>query len=270
MRYLDVAEAYGDLEGSSGRLVLIGRLAGLVRETPDELLPMVALVCQGQLVPDVAGVELGLAARAAAGGGRGRRSWRSRWWSRGCARSPRRRGGGFPGPQAGRAGRSVGAGDAAGGPVAAADGHRSAAAGDRRGDLLDALAEVHGGGRGQRPVLEWASNICSDLEPGRRHPGPGGAACAGGMRVRAGNPVRPMLAQRMGEPAGILAKLGGRCAGGYKDDGIGVQATAAPTVPWSCTPAAWSGSRASSRGGGAARGACGAAGGDLGGRGGGL
>ena len=66
MRYEILAGACRDLEGSSGRLVLIGRLAGLVRETPDELLPMVALVCQGQLAPDVAGVELGVAARAAA------------------------------------------------------------------------------------------------------------------------------------------------------------------------------------------------------------
>src|SRR5262245_63789974 len=66
MRYLDVAEAYRDLEGSTGRLALIGRLADLVRETPDELLPTVALLCQGQIAPDFAGVEIGLAERLAA------------------------------------------------------------------------------------------------------------------------------------------------------------------------------------------------------------
>ena len=44
------------------------------------------------------------------------------------------------------------------------------------------------------------------------------------MQVRAGNPVRPMLAQRMSEPAEILAKLGGACAAEYKYDGIRVQA----------------------------------------------
>jgi hypothetical protein len=44
------------------------------------------------------------------------------------------------------------------------------------------------------------------------------------MQVRAGNPVRPMLAQRLSEPAEILAKLGGTCAAEYKYDGIRVQA----------------------------------------------
>ena len=34
MRYLDVAEAYRDLEGSTGRLALIGRLAGLFAQSP--------------------------------------------------------------------------------------------------------------------------------------------------------------------------------------------------------------------------------------------
>ncbi|HEV3505072.1 MAG TPA: DNA ligase, partial [Actinomycetes bacterium] len=66
MRYQIVAEAYRDLEAASGRLALIGRLAELVRQTPDDLLPTVALLCQGQIAPDFAGVELGLAERLAA------------------------------------------------------------------------------------------------------------------------------------------------------------------------------------------------------------
>ena len=43
------------------------------------------------------------------------------------------------------------------------------------------------------------------------------------IRVRAGNPVRPMLAQRLSSPAEVLAKLGGSCAAEYKYDGIRVQ-----------------------------------------------
>ena len=66
MRYEIVAEAYRDLERSSGRIVLIERLAELFRQTPDELLPTVALLCQGQIAPDFAGVELGMAERLAA------------------------------------------------------------------------------------------------------------------------------------------------------------------------------------------------------------
>jgi DNA ligase 1 len=66
MRYQSVAEAYRDLEGASARLELIDRLARLFGETPTELLPTVALLCQGQIAPDFAGVELGLAERLAA------------------------------------------------------------------------------------------------------------------------------------------------------------------------------------------------------------
>jgi ATP-dependent DNA ligase len=65
VRYQIVAEAYRDLEAASARLALIERLAALVRQTPDELLPTVALLCQGQIAPDFAGVELGLADRLA-------------------------------------------------------------------------------------------------------------------------------------------------------------------------------------------------------------
>jgi DNA ligase-1 len=43
------------------------------------------------------------------------------------------------------------------------------------------------------------------------------------MRVRPGNPVRPMLAQRLSEPGEILEKFGGSCAAEYKYDGIRVQ-----------------------------------------------
>ena len=53
-----VAETYRDLEAATARLELIDRLAELVRQTPDELLPTVALLCQGQIAPDFAGVEL--------------------------------------------------------------------------------------------------------------------------------------------------------------------------------------------------------------------
>jgi DNA ligase-1 len=66
VRYQIIAEAYRDLEGASARLELIDRLAGLVRQTPEGLLPTVALLCQGQIAPDFAGVELGLAERLAA------------------------------------------------------------------------------------------------------------------------------------------------------------------------------------------------------------
>lgn len=66
MRYQIVAETYRDLEAATARLELIGRLAELVAETPKTLLPTVVLLCQGEIAPDFAGVELGLAERMAA------------------------------------------------------------------------------------------------------------------------------------------------------------------------------------------------------------
>jgi DNA ligase 1 len=90
--------------------------------------------------------------------------------------------------------------------------------------ILDALGQVHAGGRKARPVLERAYNICSDLGLVAATLADGGLAAVEGMAVRAGNPVRPMLAQRLSSPAEILAKLGGACAAEYKYDGIRVQA----------------------------------------------
>jgi DNA ligase-1 len=89
--------------------------------------------------------------------------------------------------------------------------------------ILDALAQVHAGGRKDRPVLERAYNICSDLALVAATLAEGGPAAVRQIRVRAGNPVRPMLAQRLSSTAEVLAKLGGRCAAEYKYDGIRVQ-----------------------------------------------
>ena len=65
MQYLIVAEAYRDLEEASGRLVLIERMAALVEQTPAGLLPTVCYLCQGQIAPEFAGIDLGLAEKLA-------------------------------------------------------------------------------------------------------------------------------------------------------------------------------------------------------------
>ncbi len=258
MRYQIVAEAYRDLEGATARLELIDRLAALVAETPTTLLPTVALLCQGQIAPDFAGVELGLAERMAA---------------RAVAEAA-----GVTGEQVLASARELGdlglaaegllAASAASRPatlevevvfetlhqIAQAQGTGSQARklaplagllgeatplearylvrtvtgslrlGIGTATILDALAEVHAGGRKTRPVLERAYNICSDLGLVAETLVGGGLAAVEQMQVRAGNPVRPMLAQRMSSTAEILAKLGGACAAEYKYDGIRVQA----------------------------------------------
>jgi DNA ligase 1 len=258
VRYQTVAEAYGDLEQASGRLVLIDRLAALVAATPAELLPTVCYLCQGLIAPEFAGVDLGLAEKlairavAAATGARPDQ----------VAGSVRETG------DLGQAAERLLTVTAAGRPpslevaavvaalheIAEAEGPGSQG---RKLDLLagllgratplegryllrlvtgnlrlgigtptilDALAQVHAGGRAARPVLERAYNICSDLGLVAATLAGGGVAAVEQMQVRPGSPVRPMLAQRLSDPAEILAKLGGQCAAEYKYDGVRVQA----------------------------------------------
>src|SRR4249920_3656923 len=90
--------------------------------------------------------------------------------------------------------------------------------------ILDALAQVYAGGRKDRPVLERAYNICCDLGLVAATLASGGLAAVEKLHVQAGNPVRAMLAQRLSDAAEILAKLGGRCSAEYKYDGVRVQA----------------------------------------------
>ncbi|MDR0343574.1 MAG: ATP-dependent DNA ligase [Nocardiopsaceae bacterium] len=258
VKYEVVAEAYRDLERVSGRLALIERLAQLLAATPDGLLATVCYLCQGLIAPEFAGVDLGLAEKlavralaTAAGTG-----------AEDAAASVREAGDlGQAGEQLlaaaaadrpaslpvavvvdtlhqiaaaagqGSQGRKLGLlagllGQAT--PLEARYLLRLVTGNLRLGigtpTILDSLAQVHAGGRADRPVLERAYNICCDLGKVAAALAAGGLAAVEELRVQPGNPVRAMLAQRLSEPAEILAKLGGRCAAEYKYDGVRVQA----------------------------------------------
>jgi DNA ligase-1 len=73
-------------------------------------------------------------------------------------------------------------------------------------------------------VLERGYSICCDLGKVAAALVRGGLAAVEQLRVEPGNPVRVMLAQRLADADQILVRLGGRCAGEYKYDGIRVQA----------------------------------------------
>ena len=258
MRYEIVAEAYRDLEGATARLALIDRLAALLRQTPDDLLPTVALLCQGEIAPDFAGVEIGLAERLAARavaqavgvaaeqvlasaretGDLGLTAEQLLGELAGSWPATLEVGGVFEslhqiaqaqgeGSQGRKLAGLVGLLEQAT-PLEARYLVRTVTGTLRLGigtaTILDALAEVHAGGRRSRPVLERAYNICSDLGLVASTLVTGGLAAVERIEVRAGNPVRPMLAQRLSSTDEILAKLGGTCAAEYKYDGIRVQA----------------------------------------------
>ncbi len=258
MEYEIVAEAYRDLERASGRLALVDRLAALLAGTPAELLPTVCYLCQGLIAPEFAGVDLGLAEKlavraVATATGAGPEQVAARVRETGDLGLAAEQlltvtAGDRPaaltvtavvdtlhqiaaaeGP--GSQGRKL---DLLAGllaqatPLEARYLLRLVTKGLRLGigtpTILDALAQVHAGGRAARPVLERAYNICCDLGRVAAALAAGGLAAVEQIHVRPGNPVRAMLAQRLSEAAEILAKLGGQCAAEYKYDGVRVQA----------------------------------------------
>jgi DNA ligase 1 len=258
VRYEVVAEAYGDLEQISSRLALTERLAALLEETPAGLLPAVCYLGQGLIAPQFAGVDLGLAEKLAV------RAVATATGAAPEQVAARVREVGDLGQAAEQLLEATGSGRPASlsvtlvvdtlHQIAEAEGPgsqgrkldllaglldqatplearyllRLVTGGLRLGigtpTILDALAQVHAGGRAARPVLERAYNICCDLGQVAAALVGGGVTAVEQIRVRPGNPVRAMLAQRLSDPAGILAKLGGRCAAEYKYDGIRVQA----------------------------------------------
>jgi DNA ligase 1 len=261
VRYLVVAEAYRDLEQLSSRLALTERLSGLLADTPASLLPTVCYLCQGLIAPEFAGIDLGvaekLAVRAVAtvtgtdgahvaalvreAGDLGQAVEQLLTPSGSGA------GGGAVGLEVAEVVRTLreiavaeGAGsqgrklELLGGLLARATPlearyllrlvTRNLRLGIGTPTILDALAQVHAGGKAARPVLERGYSICCDLGKVAAALVSGGLGAVEALRVQPGNPVRVMLAQRLADAGEILNRLGGQCAAEYKYDGIRVQA----------------------------------------------
>ena len=90
--------------------------------------------------------------------------------------------------------------------------------------VLDALAIAFGGGKEAREALERAYNISSDLGRVARTVVEEGMKIIEKFEVSIGEPIRSMLAERLGSPQEILEKLGGKCIAEYKYDGERIQA----------------------------------------------
>ena len=76
--------------------------------------------------------------------------------------------------------------------------------------VLDALASAFGGGKEAREALERAYNISSDLGRVAKTLVERGLEGVSEFEVLVGNPIRPMLAERLSSPQEILEKLGGK------------------------------------------------------------
>jgi DNA ligase-1 len=261
VRYLIVAEAYRDLEQISSRLALTERLAALLAQTPAGLLPTVCYLCQGLIAPEFAGVDLGLAEKlavraVATAAGTDAAQVAALVRETGDLGQAAERLLAVPASWTGGRAASLEVTEVVGtlGEIAAAEGPgsqgrklellagllaratplearyllrlvtRNLRLGIGTPTILDALAQVHAGGKADRPVLERGYNICCDLGKVAATLVSGGLAAVERLRVQPGNPVRVMLAQRLADAEQILARLGGRCAAEYKYDGVRVQA----------------------------------------------
>jgi len=90
--------------------------------------------------------------------------------------------------------------------------------------ILDALAVAFCGSKSARAAVERAYNVHPDLGYIARLLAERGPEGLKEVRITVGIPVKPMLAERLSDPAEILAKLGGSCLAEYKYDGERVQA----------------------------------------------
>lgn len=78
--------------------------------------------------------------------------------------------------------------------------------------------------RRNRAAVEHAYNLCSDLGEIAERLAAEGMEGVRKIRLEAGRPVRPMLAERLGSMEEMLGKLGGKASLEYKYDGMRIQA----------------------------------------------
>jgi len=259
MEYRVIAETFAKMESTTKRLDLIDLLTSLFKATPPQLLDKVVYLTQGKLYPDYMGVEIGVADKLALKalaqfygvpskqlelhlqqtGDIGSTAYE--------AAGKRRQATLFP--QAltvehvydvlDRMARATGQGTVdtkltllgsllhAATPLEAKYLLRTVTGKLRLGiadyTVLDAAAQAFLGSKENRPVLERAYNITSDLGTVVKDAAIGGLSAINRYRVRVSSPIRPMLAERLSSAEEVLSKLEGRCAAEFKLDGERLQ-----------------------------------------------
>jgi DNA ligase-1 len=255
-----IADAYEKIEATTKRLEMTDLLVGLLVSTPKELIDKVAYLTQGRIYPDFVGIEIGVAEKLAIKAlarASGRRETEieedlKRTGDIGETAQEfivKKKQVSFSqqpltvqkvyetldkmakasGSGAVDLKLSLLAGLLAGAtPKEAKYVMRTATGNLRLGiadmTVLDALAIAYGGGKEARECIERAYNICSDLGRVAKTVAEKGIEGAKRFRVSIGEPIRPMLAERLSSPEEILEKLGGKCMAEYKYDGERLQA----------------------------------------------
>ena len=258
MDYQLIVDAYERISATTRRTEMTGILVNVLQQTPLEMVDKVVYLTEGKLYPDWAGVEMGLAERLAqravaqtvqlpedevhrdlartgdlglttqrilsAKGGKPSRALTAEEVYRQLDEVARTSG-------KGAITRKVtllssllhqATPEQAKYVVRTATGKLRLGVGDMT--ILDALALAYTGGGEARPEIERAYNLCSDLGRVTRALATGGIEAVRQLGIQVGEPIRPMLAERLRAPSEVLEKMGGRCAAEYKYDGERIQA----------------------------------------------
>ncbi|MCW4015428.1 MAG: ATP-dependent DNA ligase [Candidatus Bathyarchaeota archaeon] len=260
MRYSSIADAYERIEATTKRLEMTDYLVEILKETPTSLIDKVVYLTQGKLYPDFFGIEIGIAEKLAvravarAAGHREKDIEEDMQKTGDLGETTQKfmekktQSTFFSTPLTvqrvyetlDKTANSTGSGsvdmklsmlagllsDAS--PSEAKYIVRTVTGSLRLGiadmTVLDALAVAFGGGKETREELERAYNISSDLGRVAKLVAEEGIERIKQFEVLPGEPIRPMLAERLSSSAEILEKLGGKCRAEYKYDGERIQA----------------------------------------------
>ncbi|MGB9853926.1 MAG: ATP-dependent DNA ligase [Candidatus Bathyarchaeales archaeon] len=260
MLYSEIADAYEKIEATTKRLEMTDLLVDLVKKTPKEIIDKVVYLTQGKLYPDFVKLEIGVAERLAIkalarASGRKESEIEEDMKKSGDIGETaqkfianKRQITFFQQPLTvqkvyetfDKMAKASGSGavdakisllagllaDAT--PKEAKYIMRTVTGNLRLGiadmTVLDALAIAYGGGKEARELIERAYNISSDLGRVARVVAEKGLNGIKKFQVVVGEPIRPMLAERLSSPEEILEKLGGKCIAEYKYDGERIQA----------------------------------------------
>ena len=260
MKYSSIAEAYEKIEATTKRLEMTDYLVEILKETPTSLIDKVVYLTQGKLYPDFVGIEIGIAEKLAVRAVAKSAGHREKDIEEDIQKTgdlgettqkfmkKKTQSTFFSVPLTvervyetlDKMANSTGSGsvdlklsllagllsDAS--PSEAKYIVRTVTGNLRLGiadmTVLDALAVAFGGGKETREQLERAYNISSDLGRVARIVAEEGIERINQFKVLPGEPIRPMLAERLSSSAEILEKLGGKCRAEYKYDGERIQA----------------------------------------------
>jgi len=259
LKYAEIAEAYEKIEATTKRLEMTDLLVNLLKNTPKDIIDKVVYLTQGKIYPDFVGIEIGVAeklaikALARASGRKESEIEEDLKKSGDIGETAQKiiakkkqvtffhqpltvqrvyetldKMAKASGSGAIDAKMSLLAGllaDAT--PKEAKYIMRTVTGNLRLGiadmTVLDALAIAYGGGKESRELIERAYNISSDLGRVAKIVAEKGLEGIKEFHVSIGEPIRPMLAERLSSPEEILEKLGGKCIAEYKYDGERVQ-----------------------------------------------